>query len=163
QLYSCLRTDRISAAPLDDAGPAGPGVAGGVHAHAQHGHAGLAADCAPLAGAVRGVHGVPRRARPLPAGAARTDRLPPVDRARPTRFAVTLGVMLLIFTATAGGGGRVLYAERNFFGVIRVQDDRTGRFRLLNHGSTLHGLQRLGPDGQPERSPEPLSYFHRSG
>jgi hypothetical protein len=82
--------------------------------------------------------------------------------ARPMRFALSLAVVFLIFSATTGsGGGRVLFVERNFFGIIRVQEDE--QFRRLNHGSTLHGLQHRGPDGQPDQPQEALSYFHRSG
>jgi hypothetical protein len=84
-------------------------------------------------------------------------------RKRPLRFAPAFAVLLLVFPATASEGGRVLYSQRNFFGLIRVHDDRDGRFRRLSHGSTLHGLQRLGSESQPQHSSEPLSYFHPSG
>ena len=48
--------------------------------------------------------------------------------------------------------------ERNFFGVARVVDDATRQYRLLIHGTTIHGVQSL----DPARRREPLSYFSTS-
>lgn len=59
----------------------------------------------------------------------------------------------------AGGQGKVVHVERNFFGVIRVTKDRTGEYLQLVHGSTIHGRQSR----DPARSHEPLAYFHESG
>jgi hypothetical protein len=81
---------------------------------------------------------------------------------RPTRFALTIGAMCLAVSAADIRGGHTLHVERNFFGVIRVQDETQRPFRHLAHGSTLHGLQRL-KDGRPDPECEPLSYFTRSG
>lgn len=80
---------------------------------------------------------------------------------RPLRFGLALGALLLTLPLAFPGHGHTLYAERNFFGVIRVQEDAA--FRRLNHGSTLHGMQRLKPDGSLDSDGEPLSYFHRTG
>jgi len=80
---------------------------------------------------------------------------------RPVRFALALGIAMFILMAAAPGRSHTLYTERNFFGLIRVQANSD--FHFLNHGSTLHGIQRLDKDGQPARQPEPLSYFHRAG
>lgn len=81
---------------------------------------------------------------------------------RPTRFALTVGAMFLAVSAANIRGGHTLLVERNFFGIIRVQDESDGTFRYLTHGSTMHGLQRL-KGGQPDPACEPLSYFTRSG
>jgi hypothetical protein len=55
--------------------------------------------------------------------------------------------------------GHSVYATRTFFGVYRVQVDERVNHRFMFHGTTLHGMQSL----LPERSHEPLSYFHRTG
>jgi hypothetical protein len=81
---------------------------------------------------------------------------------RPTRFALTIAAMFLAVSVANIKGGHTILVERNFFGVIRVQDESTGTFRYLSHGSTMHGLQRLNK-GQPDPECEPLSYFTRSG
>jgi hypothetical protein len=92
---------------------------------------------------------------------------------RPVRFGLALGLAMFTLMMAAPGRTRTLYTERNFFGLVRVQAGtlsaeptdrgRKPAFHLLSHGSTLHGIQRLGADGKPEQNPEPLSYFHRAG
>lgn len=54
---------------------------------------------------------------------------------------------------------------RSFFGVHRITETTDGRFRLLVHGSTIHGAQRLREeDGTPSTGrPEPLTYFYTGG
>ncbi|MFQ5489287.1 MAG: spermidine synthase [Phycisphaerae bacterium] len=79
---------------------------------------------------------------------------------RPVRFALGMAV----FAAAVGTyhqqqQGRTLLAQRNFFGVKRVALDVSERFRVLAHGTTLHGKQFL----EPNRRSEPLSYYHRQG
>ena len=54
-------------------------------------------------------------------------------------------------------------AQRSFFGVYRVQpaQDPTGTFRVLMHGTTLHGSQRfLDEDGQPVDDTTPTTYYY---
>jgi hypothetical protein len=50
---------------------------------------------------------------------------------------------------------------RSFFGVTRVLDSPDHQFRLLAHGTTLHGAQRIrDADGEPVHGmPEPLLYY----
>jgi hypothetical protein len=81
---------------------------------------------------------------------------------RPLRFA--LGVAAVFLAAALIDGdpqGRALYAERSFFGVRRITEERDhpGRFYQLVHGNTVHGRQRQDPTGRPE----PLSYYHPTG
>jgi spermidine synthase len=76
---------------------------------------------------------------------------------RPLRFALGFGAVVLASVPYSGPYGRVLAAERSFFGVYHVSDDRG--YRELIHGSTIHGIQSL----DPERIHEPLSYFSRGG
>jgi hypothetical protein len=50
---------------------------------------------------------------------------------------------------------------RSFFGVAKVTETADGRYRLLQHGTTLHGGQRIRDDeGQPVTGkPELLMYY----
>ena len=54
---------------------------------------------------------------------------------------------------------RLLFQERNFFGVSKVAEDAPGRYHILTHGFTTHGAQSL----DPARRREPLTYYHRTG
>lgn len=78
--------------------------------------------------------------------------------ALPLRFALVIGATVLGLNGYVAElqHGRTLLTERNFFGTLRVTDDSEGKFRLLYHGNTIHGRQRL--DGT-ERC-QPLSYYH---
>ncbi len=78
---------------------------------------------------------------------------------RPVRFALGLAALLLAGAVYQGEEGRLLYAERSFFGVSRVTRDPSGQYHMLMHGTTLHGMQGLAP----ARRQEPLTYFHPSG
>ena len=69
---------------------------------------------------------------------------------RPLRFtlvilAFVLAVPLAKVTGEHQPAGKVLYSERNFFGVNRVFDWPPLGARLLMHGTTLHGIQSLDP------------------
>ena len=72
---------------------------------------------------------------------------------------MSIGAMLTTAGIMLERGTSVLHAERTFFGVYRVSEDRKGEYRALAHGTTLHGMQALHG---PEKG-EPLTYFHRSG
>ena len=78
---------------------------------------------------------------------------------RPLRFAMGVTALFLASLLYEGSFGRILHTERSFFGVSRVTNDVTGRFRYLFHGGTVHGIQSL----DPIRSREPLAYYTRSG
>jgi hypothetical protein len=77
---------------------------------------------------------------------------------RPVAFALSLGAILLA-TDPPRQAGRTLHAERTFFGTHRVVVDAEQRYRLLLHGTTVHGVQSL--DASRRRTP--LAYFHRDG
>jgi hypothetical protein len=51
---------------------------------------------------------------------------------------------------------------RSFFGVNLIYETHDRHFRIIKHGSTLHGAQRLlTAEGKPpEGKPEPLTYYH---
>jgi spermidine synthase len=78
---------------------------------------------------------------------------------RPLRFGLGIGALLLAATTYQGAEGRLLHAERSFFGVSRVTRDPSERFQVLLHGTTLHGMQSLDLG----RRLEPLTYFERTG
>jgi len=78
---------------------------------------------------------------------------------RPLRFGLAVAAILAAAGLDEGRLGRTLEAERSFFGVSRVARSEDGALRLLYHGTSLHGAQRVAP----ERPPEPLAYYARSG
>jgi hypothetical protein len=51
---------------------------------------------------------------------------------------------------------------RSFFGVHKIYESEDGHFRILKHGSTIHGAQQIEDDeGQPVNGrPKPITYYH---
>jgi len=51
---------------------------------------------------------------------------------------------------------------RSFFGVMKISESADGRFRLLSHGTTLHGGQRIrDAEGNPVTGrPQPIMYYY---
>jgi hypothetical protein len=51
---------------------------------------------------------------------------------------------------------------RSFFGVHKVTESADGRFRVLSHGTTIHGAERIRDDtGAPlSGPPEPVTYYY---
>jgi spermidine synthase len=80
------------------------------------------------------------------------------QKRQPLRFAAMLGALIIAGAWTSTAYGRVLYAERTFFGVYRISVD-TSRFRSMYHGTTLHGMQSV----EEAEQREPLTYYHRTG
>jgi spermidine synthase len=78
---------------------------------------------------------------------------------RRIRFALTLGALAAAGTIYARSDGRLLFVERDFFGIQRVIVDPDGRYRMLLHGSTIHGIQAIDAG----RRRETLSYFSSGG
>jgi hypothetical protein len=72
---------------------------------------------------------------------------------RPIRFALGAGALLLVTIIPAPA----LYAERTFYGVLRVEQQGT-RHHIV-HGTTIHGVEDFAPGKQGE----PLSYHARQG
>jgi hypothetical protein len=75
----------------------------------------------------------------------------------PLPFAALVAVILFVNHAILEQPA--LLSERSFFGVAKVYDD--GDFRILQHGTTLHGGERIrDADGQPPNGrPELLMYY----
>ena len=55
-----------------------------------------------------------------------------------------------------------LETVRSFFGVHKIHESGDGRFRILKHGSTIHGAQQIEDDnGEPVTGrPKPITYYH---
>jgi hypothetical protein len=51
---------------------------------------------------------------------------------------------------------------RSFFGIHKIFESEDGRFRILKHGSTIHGAQMIeDEDGEPAVGrPKPITYYH---
>ncbi len=86
------------------------------------------------------------------------------QRHRPARF---FALVILSFAVTAFWRPGIAPVEtaRSFFGVHKVVEVADGRARLLYHGTTMHGVQRLrNEDGTPRsRPPVPLAYYYFGG
>lgn len=76
------------------------------------------------------------------------------------RVIFMLGVALVILIIPEGF--RSIYAERSFFGTVRVLETSDGQHRFMLHGTTLHGQRRVRTAaGEPVAAPVPGSYYHR--
>ncbi|MDP9070227.1 MAG: fused MFS/spermidine synthase [Actinomycetota bacterium] len=76
---------------------------------------------------------------------------------RPVRFGLAVGAVFLAGAVPLGDAGDTLYANRTFFGVLRVERD--GERHVLVHGNTTHGAQSTAA----RRRLEPLTYYFPSG
>lgn len=82
-------------------------------------------------------------------------------------FPVAVCLVLIIAPALIQihpGLRKMLFVERSFFGTHRVTLNETGDVRLLIHGTTLHGSERIvGLDGTRVAAPVPATYYHAGG
>jgi hypothetical protein len=78
---------------------------------------------------------------------------------RPLRFGLGIAAILAASALYTSDQGRVLHAERSFFGIHRVLLDISGQFHVLAHGGTRHGMQSLD---SPRRD-VPLTYYYPNG
>lgn len=76
---------------------------------------------------------------------------------RPIRFGLGIGAVILAGMMVTGGKEQVIFKERNFFGILQVKQNE--KYRLLSHGTTLHGAQSLDPSCRRE----PLTYYYHTG
>jgi hypothetical protein len=76
-----------------------------------------------------------------------------------------LVVLSFVITGLWRPGIAPIETTRSFFGVHRVAEVADGKARMLYHGTTVHGAQRLrNDDGTPaEGSPMPLTYYYPQG
>lgn len=86
------------------------------------------------------------------------------QRQRPACF-FALVVLSFVITALWRPGIAPIETARSFFGVHRVADVADGKARMLYHGTTIHGAQRLRNDDGTAVSgpPAPLTYYYRGG
>jgi len=82
---------------------------------------------------------------------------------RPVRFALGLGALVIAghLSGVLDGNlrGDTLFADRNFFGVMKVQVDRRVDAVTFSHGTALHGSQYRSP----ARKREPTCYHSLTG
>jgi hypothetical protein len=83
-----------------------------------------------------------------------------VQRHHPARV---FGLVMLAFVLTdlwQPGFNRIKTA-RSFFGVHQVIDTIDGNYRLLYHGTTMHGAEKIADSANT--LPEPLTYYYIGG
>jgi hypothetical protein len=86
-----------------------------------------------------------------------------LQRQRPQRF-LALVVLGFVLTGLWQPGFNRVAALRSFFGVHQIVETADGRFRLLYHGTTVHGAERIADtDAAAGAAPEPLTYYYRGG
>ncbi len=83
---------------------------------------------------------------------------------RPIRLIALTALLFALVRIYEPGAARVVYA-RSFYGVHKVLDIEVGRARVLVHGTTIHGAERLiGDDGVAVSGrPERLTYYYEGG
>ena len=76
-----------------------------------------------------------------------------------------LVVFAFVFTAAWTPGLNRIEMTRSFFGVHQVIDTADGAYRVLMHGTTIHGAARLRAEsgGELVGRPEPLTYYYFGG
>ena len=80
----------------------------------------------------------------------------------PLPFAALVAFVLLFHHSVVEQSGAMFV--RSFFGVAKISETTDGRFRLLQHGTTLHGGQRIRePDGEPAPDPPELLMYYWDG
>jgi hypothetical protein len=76
-----------------------------------------------------------------------------------------LVVFAFVFTGAWTPGLKRVEMTRSFFGVHQVIDTADGVYRVLMHGTTIHGAERLRGESGDELTgrPEPLTYYYFGG
>ena len=75
-----------------------------------------------------------------------------LQRHRPARF-FALVVLAFVLTGLWQPGFNRIETARSFFGVHQVVETADGRHRLLYHGTTLHGAERIDATTTRRRRP----------
>jgi spermidine synthase len=80
------------------------------------------------------------------------------------KYAYIVALCFLTIKAYENIDSRTRHTVRSFFGVHKVTDSYDGRFRVLLHGTTIHGAQRmLTNDYKPYTGrPELTTYYYQS-
>jgi hypothetical protein len=77
------------------------------------------------------------------------------------RFIALVALGFLLTGLWQPGFNRVA-TLRSFFGVNQIIETTDGQYRLLYHGTTLHGAERIA-DVTANAPPEPLTYYYHGG
>jgi hypothetical protein len=86
-----------------------------------------------------------------------------LQRHRVARF-ISLVVLAFVVTGLWQPGFNIVETSRSFFGVHQVIETADGGFRILMHGTTVHGAQSLQGDREAAKSaPKPLTYYYAGG
>jgi len=86
----------------------------------------------------------------------------PAARRPPHLLLVAVGLYLVVVLLPSGVHRGA--AKRSYFGVYRVIQSDDGQFNVLQHGTTLHGAQRIrDARGNPVASTEPVTYYYPYG
>ena len=74
-------------------------------------------------------------------------------------FAVAIALAMVRFYP---GDEESAQTVRSFFGVHKIYESSDGQHRVLLHGTTVHGAQKIADeDGNAVTGrPEPLTYYH---
>jgi hypothetical protein len=86
-----------------------------------------------------------------------------LQRHRVVRF-ISLVVLAFVLSGLWQPGFKNVETARSFFGVHQVIETAEGSFRILMHGTTVHGAQGLLDDREAAKSaPKPLTYYYAGG
>ena len=93
--------------------------------------------------------------------------------ARPIRFGLTIAAVMTFHAILASRGESVLFADRSYFGILRVRINQATSeifYTTLIHGHIDHGMNVFRPDkkdfwGEPTKDYSRLAttYYHRLG
>lgn len=87
-----------------------------------------------------------------------------LQRREPARL-FSLVVLAFVITAFWQPGHGIIETTRSFFGVHKVTETANGKYRVLFHGTTIHGADRIRDDkgNLITGRAEPLTYYYRGG
>ena len=79
----------------------------------------------------------------------------------PLAFAGLIAIAFMLARIYEPDAGRQ-QTVRSFFGVLKVMQTVDSKFRVLMHGTTIHGAERMADIAAfpGDRTPEPLTYYH---
>jgi hypothetical protein len=86
-----------------------------------------------------------------------------IAAARWPQLATAALAAMIAASAVLPSASAPVYAVRSFFGTHRVVDSAGGGYRLLLHGTTVHGIQQNRSGTGLLSRPTPLAYYHPSG
>jgi hypothetical protein len=89
--------------------------------------------------------------------------VPEARRLCHSRLALPVAAVLVAAVLTVQLTGSVEYRDRSFFGVVSTRLVGDGDYRVLVHGTTVHGAERLADIGTEDTRPEPLTYYAKDG